>query len=94
MEKLERKDYKAIKHMNREIMEKYLNGIYQRGYSDGATDMAREQKAIRRWHNRAKRPSLLVRLGRERAGPCRLGRGAGWVLSHPARLVRKTSVGH
>ena len=34
MEKLERKDYKAIKHMNREIMEKYLNGIYQRGYSD------------------------------------------------------------
>ena len=41
MEKLERKDYKAIKHMNREIMEKYLNGIYQRGYSDGATAMAR-----------------------------------------------------
>lgn len=47
MEKLERKDYKAIKHMNRETMEKYLNGIYQRGYSDGATDMGREQKAER-----------------------------------------------
>ena len=47
MEKLERKDYKAIKHMNRETMEKYLNGIYQRGYSDGATAMAREQKAER-----------------------------------------------
>ena len=47
VEKLERKDYKAIKHMNRETMEKYLNGIYQHGYSDGAMAMAREQKAER-----------------------------------------------
>ncbi|MDE6934425.1 MAG: hypothetical protein K2O84_06170 [Oscillospiraceae bacterium] len=44
---LKREDYKAIKHMNKNTMERYLNGIYQRGYSDGATDMAREQKAER-----------------------------------------------
>lgn len=47
MEKLERKDYKAIKHMNKSTMERYLNGIYQRGYSDGAKDMAQEQEAER-----------------------------------------------
>ena len=32
---LKREDYKAIKHMNKSTMERYLNGIYQRGYSDG-----------------------------------------------------------
>lgn len=44
---LKREDYKAIKHMNKNTMERYLNGIYQRGYSDGATDMAKGQKAER-----------------------------------------------
>ncbi len=44
---LKREDYKAIKHMNKNTMERYLNGIYQRGYSDGATDMVRDQKVER-----------------------------------------------
>ena len=44
---LKREDYKAIKHMNKSTMERYLNGIYQRGYSDGAKDIAQEQEAER-----------------------------------------------
>ena len=44
---MKREDYKAVKHMNRETMEKYLNGIYQRGFSDGVMAVAMEQKAER-----------------------------------------------
>lgn len=39
---LKREDYKAIKHMNKDQMEYYLERIYQRGYEDGVKAMAKQ----------------------------------------------------
>lgn len=41
---LKREDYKAIKHMNKDQMEYYLERIYQRGYEDGVKAMARQME--------------------------------------------------
>ena len=41
---LKREDYKAIKHMNKDQMEYYLERIYQRGYEDGIKAMVRQME--------------------------------------------------
>ena len=41
---LKREDYKAIKHMNKDQMEYYLEHIYQRGYEDGVKAMAKQME--------------------------------------------------
>lgn len=42
---MKREDYKAVKHMNKDQMEYYLQHIYQRGYEDGVNAMAKQMKA-------------------------------------------------
>lgn len=37
---IRRDDYKAIKRMNREQMDKYLNRVYMRGYNAGKDSVA------------------------------------------------------
>ena len=39
---MKREDYKAIKHMNKEELEAYLKRIYERGYREGVSAVARE----------------------------------------------------
>lgn len=41
---LKREDYKAIKHMNKDQMEYYLEHIYQCGYEDGVKAMAKQME--------------------------------------------------
>lgn len=41
---MKREDYKAVKHMNKDQMEYYLQRIYQRGYEDGAEAMAKRME--------------------------------------------------
>ena len=41
---LKREDYKAIKHMNKDQMEYYLERIYKRGYEDGVKAMAKQME--------------------------------------------------
>ena len=43
---LKREDYKAIKHMNKDQMEYYLERIYQHGYEDGVKSMAKQVEAM------------------------------------------------
>lgn len=39
---LKREDYKAIKHMDKRMLEQYLLDLYRKGYSDGVQAAARE----------------------------------------------------
>lgn len=41
---MKREDYKAVKHMDKDQMEYYLQRIYQRGYEDGVNAMAKQMK--------------------------------------------------
>ena len=41
---MKREDYKAVKHMNKDQMEYYLERIYQRGYEDGVKAMAKQME--------------------------------------------------
>ena len=42
---IKREDYKAVKHMNKDQMEYYLQRIYQRGYEDGVKALGEQIKA-------------------------------------------------
>lgn len=42
---MRREDYKAVKHMDKAQMERYLNTIYQRGYEAGVKAMAEKLRA-------------------------------------------------
>ena len=42
---MRREDYKAIKHMDKSQMERYLNSVYRRGYEAGVKAMAEQLQA-------------------------------------------------
>lgn len=42
---MRREDYKAIKHMDKAQMERYLNSVYRRGYEAGVKAMAEQLQA-------------------------------------------------
>lgn len=42
---MRREDYKAIKHMDKAQMERYLNSVYWRGYEAGVKAMAEQLQA-------------------------------------------------
>ena len=42
---MRREDYKAIKHMDKAKMERYLNSVYRRGYEAGVKAVAEQLQA-------------------------------------------------
>lgn len=42
---MRREDYKAVKHMDKAKLEKYLETIYQRGYQAGVKALAEQMKS-------------------------------------------------